>query len=482
MRREDIACLFCLSCFLFFFYVNSQKSCPVGWFGSECKYKCRCTDDKCDPSGACVDSYTCQGGWFGPACQYADLAYNTPGKEVFTDGKDSTCGSAIGVDLFIIQLNETFMFTWLRVRVIGPAYGALSKLQLTLSHDELLVDCLELKTQVLDSRTLDMHCNSEDDINKITLNGEAVSELCSVYVSGGRNVALKEKAVQGRTYWKVEAGVNTSYGAELAVDGNTHQNFSYKSCARTYNATTWSLYLSKPRSVHRYVFYNRDDRSMNRFIGFTLEGLNQENESIFEYTDTSQEARVSYTIIHLPATVQTVLLTVNNTENILSICEFEVYGDAICESGQFGFECEKSCNCLNGEVCFVNTGGCPSGCPVGFGGEACQTSCKVGMFGAHCNLSCSQYCKPTGGPNATSCNVSTGDCLNGCQPGFIGSRCVDSETGLFTLELIVGTCALLASLLFFAYCCYPFKDVKPKEETYQVVVAGPTPSDAPAGL
>lgn len=76
-------------------------------------------------------------------------------------------------------------YLYLNHSYVCPASNALSKLQLTLSFNELRVECPDLKTQVVDSRTLDMHCLSEDDINTVTLVGEAVAKLCSVYVSGG---------------------------------------------------------------------------------------------------------------------------------------------------------------------------------------------------------------------------------------------------------------------------------------------------------
>ncbi|XP_064626628.1 receptor-type tyrosine-protein phosphatase F-like isoform X2 [Lineus longissimus] len=43
-----------------------------------------------------------------------------------------------------------------------------------------------------------------------------------------------------------------------------------------------------------------------------------------------------------------------------------------CEGGQFGINCEYSCHCKNDAVCDKKTGSCPSGCDLGWSGEACQ--------------------------------------------------------------------------------------------------------------
>ncbi|CAG5124781.1 unnamed protein product [Candidula unifasciata] len=107
---------------------NYVTSCPSGWFGSQCKYKCRCVNNACDASGQCAGSYTCQGGWFGPACQYADLAFAAENASALTDGDDSTCDVAPDVNKTLVTLQEPTFFTWLRIRVTDDGLSVCSSI------------------------------------------------------------------------------------------------------------------------------------------------------------------------------------------------------------------------------------------------------------------------------------------------------------------------------------------------------------------
>ncbi|CAG5124782.1 unnamed protein product, partial [Candidula unifasciata] len=91
--------------------------CPTDWFGSGCKYKCRCENNACDTSGQCTGTSKCKNGWFGPACQYVDLAYNTENDPAAVDNDDTTCFAKFGVTQAQFTLPEPFFFTWLRVVV-----------------------------------------------------------------------------------------------------------------------------------------------------------------------------------------------------------------------------------------------------------------------------------------------------------------------------------------------------------------------------
>lgn len=49
--------------------------------------------------------------------------------------------------------------------------------------------------------------------------------------------------------------------------------------------------------------------------------------------------------------------------------------------------------------------------------------CSTGYFGMNCSKNCSGHCG-----NNESCDHVTGVCFNGCQDGYIGARCDESET------------------------------------------------------
>ncbi|CAL1548039.1 unnamed protein product, partial [Lymnaea stagnalis] len=70
---------------------------------------------------------------------------------------------------------------------------------------------------------LDIHCDVHTGIKAIILKWSSQTPLCSVYVSGGRNIALRQRTEQTGTYFHL----NTSdYSrSENAVDGNTNGYF-----------------------------------------------------------------------------------------------------------------------------------------------------------------------------------------------------------------------------------------------------------------
>ncbi|CAG5127777.1 unnamed protein product, partial [Candidula unifasciata] len=148
---------------------------------------------------------------------------------------------------------------------------------------------------------------------------------------------------------------------------------------------------------------------------------------------------------------------------LLSLCEVEVYGGkcasllddticlfvCLCDHGWYGRDCEHRCNCADSnEVCFVASGGCPSGCAlcladthdvnvchhvngtcllgcqIGFKGPWCNMTCTPGTYGHGCNYMCSQLCAPdVSNSSSPACHHLHGVCLNGCQAGYKGQMC-----------------------------------------------------------
>ncbi|XP_012944477.1 uncharacterized protein LOC101861772 [Aplysia californica] len=65
------------------------------------------------------------------------------------------------------------------------------------------------------------------------------------------------------------------------------------------------------------------------------------------------------------------------TYTLITLCEVEIYGEPAtqCPLGRYGRECELACQCSQpSEPCYVSTGMCASGCPVGYMGEGCWTA------------------------------------------------------------------------------------------------------------
>ncbi|BFZ21511.1 hypothetical protein BsWGS_24549 [Bradybaena similaris] len=316
---------------------------------------------------------------------------------------------------------------------VGPGPIARDKLQVEFYSGNVSISCDEPKYEVLDTLTLLMHCNLDNEINILALIGEPVSTLCSVYVSGGRNVALREDAQQDSAYGAKINNVTHRFYANLSVDGNTSSSLYRLSCsATTYGNYIWRLTLSQPRLVHSYVLYNRLDSSWVRAIGFKLDSFDNDNNSVFAYKDPSPSYRSVYRITHLPLVVRRVTITYVTSEKILNMCELEVYGDSACDNQHYGFECELSCTCAYRVPCSFITGKCPTGCAVGFRGDTCEIGCIAGKFGEYCNQTCTEKCELPSVPNTTYCNISSGECLLGCKIGLQGDFCQNEcSVGMF---------------------------------------------------
>ncbi|XP_062617055.1 multiple epidermal growth factor-like domains protein 10, partial [Saccostrea cucullata] len=89
-----------------------------------------------------------------------------------------------------------------------------------------------------------------------------------------------------------------------------------------------------------------------------------------------------------------------------------------CDLGFYGVNCTQCPrNCFNNS-CHFKTGECVN-CIAGYIGASCETVCENGYFGLNCELSCNiPNCR-----NSTSCDVITGECLEGCIEGLAGKTC-----------------------------------------------------------
>ncbi|GFO36569.1 receptor-type tyrosine-protein phosphatase kappa-like [Plakobranchus ocellatus] len=122
-----------------------------------------------------------------------------------------------------------------------------------------------------------------------------------------------------------------------------------------------------------------------RLINFTLQASPSSGTNpVYSYTDRGGHAQLVYTMVPSPPigfSVKSVQIDISkNTDpqNILTLCEFYVFGELACPASKFGCQCERDCNCADAtEACFVSTGGCPSGCAAGYTGEDCFTRAVI---------------------------------------------------------------------------------------------------------
>ncbi|KAK3797376.1 hypothetical protein RRG08_066329, partial [Elysia crispata] len=96
-----------------------------------------------------------------------------------------------------------------------------------------------------------------------------------------------------------------------------------------------------------------------------------------------------------------------------------------CPRGQYGPGCVDKCSdhCTGpaGE-CDFRTGQCYQGCEPGFQPPTCHKACPAGTYGPDCGKTCSVHCADSD----HICNKTDGSCDQGCKTGYQGRFC--SET------------------------------------------------------
>ncbi|KAH9490869.1 hypothetical protein Btru_033713 [Bulinus truncatus] len=468
----SFALLFLLCC-----YKQSQAACTFGWFGPNCQYKCHCdTSGQCDVTGQC--STKCAAGWFGLKCQYQDLTAlpgvtvtTTPSQTTSTwlnDGDDVTCNDDQSLQSLKISWNTSNPFTWMRIKVKEPTAKLEFTITTTTANSQTL-DCEPL-ISVIDDTTIDFRCDVNDTIQQVIVTGYGVKYVCSLYMNGGRNVALRQTAVQTSTFLTSEAS--------LAVDGNSNSSFSQGTCTHTDITDTnpsWTLTLDSVKSVQRFVLYNRGDCCSFQLKNFKLETLDVNNTILWTYRDTRGTMMV-YTVstsqrndvfkIRISPVKQFI-----ESFFVLMLCEVEVYGE--CAAGMWDLQCNGTCPKGCSTWCHHDTGQCPS-C-LGFSDPPlCKAVCLEGYYGFNCLSKCSSHCYNN------SCDRLTGvcdkECLGysdptvctiACAEGYFGKNCLshcssscfenscDKVTGLCS-KACVGfmdfpTCITLLFLLNLSY-------------------------------
>ncbi|XP_055887213.1 uncharacterized protein LOC106072369 isoform X2 [Biomphalaria glabrata] len=350
MKRNLYRCILCVLCMP---AIRSQ----VDWFGPNKEFKCHC-ESSCSYDGTCLGNGKCARGWFGLKCQYKDLIFldktrTLPNVNILTDRDDSTCMNIS--DQIVITLQRTDIFTWMRVTVQENA----SLPGFTLQFQTLLkpspIECLNQKYFLVDESTLDIQCDLTEAFKAVTITATQRTSLCSIYINGGRNVALKQRAWQ-TSNWANSKG---TYHASRAVDGNTDYDFIRgQSCSHTNTSgdshPMWSVTFPLAQ-VTGYVIFNRYGLNMDRLANFILVAGDSGVIKFF-YNDNTSGSR--FHIIKDLAKNKISEVNISVSSNILSLCEVEVYGE--CPSGTFttsDFQC-MNCPAACPNSCHTNAGSC----------------------------------------------------------------------------------------------------------------------------
>ncbi|KAK3797378.1 hypothetical protein RRG08_066331 [Elysia crispata] len=402
---------------------EARTQCEDDWFGPDCQYQCHCVGSApCNKhDGSC--SSGCHRDWFGPACQYSKMAfrvYNQNLREMrwLTDSNDTTCNKWEHSTLSV-ALNTAIPLSWIRVVVKDTVKNFTIFLKFKDSNQTLKCG----SSAIVDDRTYDIVCNTHDLVKDFYLSGAGVKSLCSLYISAGRNVALKQQTEQSSTYktWI------SSHAVDGKLDIPDNEDSQKATCTRTKwrDPGWWRLTFSQPANVSMFSIYNRRNPSWKycceqRLKGFHLTALDSQKVLLYEYIDQETERADMYIVRphSMIKNVRVVQIEKGHPNWYLALCEVKVFGELSCGDGRYGLGCERRCNCVNQASCFVHSGGCPSGCAAGYIGEDCSV-CLTGRYGSGCAEICSEKC----GGDGNLCEQSGGACNQGCDPGYAGTHC-----------------------------------------------------------
>ncbi|BFZ15393.1 hypothetical protein BsWGS_18432 [Bradybaena similaris] len=435
---------------------GQAMTCPKGWFGELCVHQCHCKRDlECArDDGACQADDTCATSYFGPGCQYYDLATESEKMFFLNDGNDSTCNPSRTPSVELVW-TRPFVFHWFRL-VVNNA-ESLDNLSLLLNTN---TKCFNARMFPVHRSAVDVKCDNQEPLSAVQLTGPAARSACSLYVTAGRNVALKQPTSQSTNY--TYSNFPEQGQPSNAVDGNVDPELNHFSCAHTIYEPNpwWHLQFNRSFILSRLHVYNRNlyQFRLLHFFATTYDDNNVTN--VYENMDGQATSVFKFYLMSLrPSTSLNISM---RAPGWVCVCEVEAYGEVVCPDGKYGLDCEYDCMCDINQSCHIPTGACSSPCPEdmfglkcshncsstcalghcsehtgacyhcldGYVGHYCSDECDGGYYGPKCQLTCSSYCLDV-------CDFQTGACT--CVGRRIGIQCDDCPKGYFG-ELCQQTC------------------------------------------
>ncbi|KAI8773359.1 hypothetical protein BgiBS90_025777 [Biomphalaria glabrata] len=322
--------------------VDTEVTCDTNWFGPKCQLKCQCRDG-CDPQGQCLGTKKCNSDWIDYACQYKPLSYwiRTPmdnyveTTSLWQDGDDSTCINNVALQFIVINFSFKSLIGWMRLVVSDAALVDRFMMYFEDTSDAITkrLECWRQQFTIVNNRTVYIRCDMNNPVNRVILKGEGVTSLCTIQVSKGRNLALKQKADQSST--------NGTNSASNAVDGNTDSDLDKGSCALTNNVTnlipTWTLTLEEPVIVNFFEIYAASYPLRDYMYYSIFQTFDKNDAPIFNTTYATVFSNINKT------PVKKVVIKATNTTYptaLLFICELMLLGE--CPPGKLGLDCKKA--------------------------------------------------------------------------------------------------------------------------------------------
>ncbi|GFS06811.1 hypothetical protein ElyMa_004714200 [Elysia marginata] len=263
------------------------------------------------------------------------------GTEWLTDNDDMTCDKAINRYRIHLYMYSKLIFSWARLVFKSVVFAH----ELAISIDN--VHC-EKPAQV-DTRTVDISCKGNQVLYEVVMRG-SLKSLCSVYISGGRVVSIKQPTEASDTdpMWPAANAVD---GKNAKPDNLTSQKSTcYHSNTDLTKADFWKLKFTKLPIFYRIVIQNRRDYTKqhcceDRLIGFRLEAQQAHKDThdeppIYHYHDNGTKGRDEYELEPdrpLNRPIKSITIWARMTYMPLTLCEVTVYGGKIKATGQLNF-------------------------------------------------------------------------------------------------------------------------------------------------
>ncbi|KAK0057139.1 multiple epidermal growth factor-like domains protein 10 isoform X7 [Biomphalaria pfeifferi] len=346
-----------------------NQDCPEQWYGSACMQRCNCRNQKNCP----VCNNQCSAGFFGRECQYSNTAeeenttigYHIVNKTFLNNRSPS---STLEIDFGL----QTF-FTWMEI--------CFSKNE-TIDHESISLNFSTSPGENVRSAKSCGHvyklvqkipacvvlrCEHYLLVSKVLVYWKGFQNVVAVRVSGGVNVALKQRVLIGRR-------PDTNPGRQHLVLGVVDQkvNTSVTSYSQGGQELPYFIVvLREPVWIQRIVIESALFPVLNLKVRLFDEQNNARNTtySFLGHSSKSKCYKHAFVSSRMTASRKVVILGVaNDTSGSLTLTEIYIFSE--CRPHKFGPLCKGSCSirCLD-IACHVN-------------GECFQ--CLPGMKGEHC--------------------------------------------------------------------------------------------------
>ncbi|KAK0065010.1 multiple epidermal growth factor-like domains protein 11, partial [Biomphalaria pfeifferi] len=171
-----------------------------------------------------------------------------PTAKTLRSSSTEDCDQRLDPAYVLLTWSEAIPFTWLRIKVQNKT----SFKDISLSLNNAL--CQNTRIFSVDNATLDLYCDNNVSMTTLKLEGNSLENICTLFVSGGRNFALFQKTSQSSTF------NSNVYESKYAVDGKILPTCYRGFCSHTNTDDTtpyWIVKFGQEYNIKKCILYNR---------------------------------------------------------------------------------------------------------------------------------------------------------------------------------------------------------------------------------